>query len=156
MKKNAVTLVMLLVAVSCNQRDLTSEFFSGPSDDAKCFDWAILVPDADQVGVIQSLTYAKGLCYNNSPALDATRSFTTPAVIVNRAGYMFASFVRRKDKNFFISDEQGQYSKIGELDTSFGQAAIRLAPSFKVQIARELDHNGQYAPVMILEQQRIQ
>ena len=143
----------MFLAVSCNQSRIGTDLFETARDDAKCFDTALLLQDSAQMGKLSGVTYAKGICHNGSVALDGEKSFFTPAVIVNQVDLraMYASFVFRDQSSLYIQNEQDQRIKIGELDTSFGQAAIKLSSDIKIQVALEQDELGKLVPVLILE-----
>lgn len=151
MKSTFVSLFMLLVAVSCNQTDLTSDFFE--NDQSTCFDTALLLSNSSDMGKLPGITYGKGICYKGSVALDNKESFYTEAVVVNHLSSkkMYASYIFRNANGLFVKDEQGLSTKIGEIDYSIAEVAIKLLPQIKTQVVWEENANGIREQVLILE-----
>lgn len=153
MKRKLLSSLLIFIAVGCNQTELGTDLFEVTRDDAKCFETALLLQDAQQAGRLDGVTYAKGICYDGSVALDDQKSFYAQAVIINEIDTksMYASYLFRDQNGFYIKNERGVAKRIGSLDTSFGQAAIKLAGSVKKQVALESDEQGNLVPVLILE-----
>ena len=64
---------------------------------------------------------------------------------------MYASYIFRNANGLFVKDEQGLSTKIGEIDYSIAEVAIKLLPQIKTQVVWEENANGIREQVLILE-----
>jgi len=148
--------LIAVVVIGCDHRSTQNYLFDAGAEadvEAKCFDVALLVDDARADGRLAGVTYGKGICYNNSIALDGEKSFFAEAVIVKlvKDDKMFASYIYKTAGDFKVKDENGREIAIGKLSTLNGEVEIGLASHIKTRVAWENLQSGSQGRVLILE-----